>query len=121
MGHSCRICRRIRANEKFSRKGHKNHICKDCTKKPKEERDAIDQTNEIFGYLKQSNISKKNLSRLEELSHSTNDHIALLASVALKVGRVKPHKRRRLKFLAKEHRDLLEQLKETGLITAHHW
>lgn len=41
MGHYCRICGRTRANEKFTGKGHKNHICKDCTResgrKPKEE------------------------------------------------------------------------------------
>lgn len=33
MGHYCRICGRTRANEKFSGKGHKNHICKDCSGK----------------------------------------------------------------------------------------
>lgn len=33
MGHYCRICGRIRANEKFSGKGHKIHVCKDCSGK----------------------------------------------------------------------------------------
>ena len=33
MGHYCRICGRTRANEKFSVKGHKNHVCKDCSGK----------------------------------------------------------------------------------------
>ncbi len=33
MGHYCRICGRTRANEKFSGKGHKNHVCKDCSGK----------------------------------------------------------------------------------------
>lgn len=33
MGNYCRICGRTRANEKFSGKGHKNHICKDCSGK----------------------------------------------------------------------------------------
>lgn len=37
MGHYCRICGRARANEKFSGKGHKNHICKDCSGKPKQQ------------------------------------------------------------------------------------
>lgn len=37
MGHYCRICGRNRANEKFSGKGHKNHICKDCSRKPKQQ------------------------------------------------------------------------------------
>ncbi|MEL6406520.1 MAG: hypothetical protein AAFR81_19280 [Chloroflexota bacterium] len=31
-GHFCRECRRHRANEKFSGKGHQQHICKDCNK-----------------------------------------------------------------------------------------
>jgi protein-arginine kinase activator protein McsA len=43
MGHWCRICDRNRANEKFSAKGHKNHICEDCAKKPKEDIEIIDQ------------------------------------------------------------------------------
>lgn len=29
-GHYCRICGRYRANEKFSGKGHRTHVCKDC-------------------------------------------------------------------------------------------
>lgn len=33
MGHYCRICGRTRANEKFSGKGHKNHVCRDCSGK----------------------------------------------------------------------------------------
>lgn len=31
-GHFCRICHRYRANEKFSGKGHRQHICKDCNR-----------------------------------------------------------------------------------------
>jgi hypothetical protein len=30
VGHYCRICHRRRANERFSGKGHRDHICKDC-------------------------------------------------------------------------------------------
>lgn len=33
MGHYCRICGRTRPNEKFSGKGHRNHICKDCSRR----------------------------------------------------------------------------------------
>jgi ribosome-binding protein aMBF1 (putative translation factor) len=33
MGHYCRICGRLRANEKFSGKSHKNHVCRDCSRK----------------------------------------------------------------------------------------
>lgn len=67
----------------------------------------------INGYL-------KNLSRLKKLAASTNAEIANLAQIALAVGRVKPGKRGRLKFLAQHHRQLLAQLEESGLIVAHY-
>ena len=119
-GHYCRICGRCRPNEKFSGKGHRNHICKECARKPKTEIDAIDQTEEIFSFLSQSNISKKNVNRLTELVASESNEIAELAGIVLEVAKVKPHKKRRLKMLARERRDLLEKLRDTGLIFAHH-
>lgn len=121
MGHWCKICNRVLPNEKFSGKGHKNHICKKCAKLPKEKLEEIDQKNEIFGYLRRSNISKKNMARLKKLSTSPNEKIAELACIVFEIGRVKPHKRRRLKFLARNHKDLLRKLDETGLILAHHY
>jgi hypothetical protein len=88
---------------------------------PKDEREAIEQEDELFGYLKQSNISAKNISRLKILAASQNPRIAELAGIVLKVAEIKPRKRRRLVVLAGEHRDLLEDLERTGLILAHHW
>lgn len=121
MGHWCKICDSVLPNEKFSGKGHRNHICKNCARLPKEELTAIMEKDEIFGYLKQSNISKKNMARLNRLSASSNKRVAELARIVLEVGQVKPHKRRRLKYLAREHKDLLKKLEETGLILAHHY
>jgi hypothetical protein len=37
MGHYCEVCQRDRANERFTRKGHKNNICKDCASKVKQQ------------------------------------------------------------------------------------
>lgn len=34
-GHYCKVCGRVRSNESFSGKGHKNHICKKCAKRSK--------------------------------------------------------------------------------------
>lgn len=121
MGHYCRICGETRPNEKFSGKGHKNHICKDCAKLPKDEIARTEQMEEIFNYLSQSNISSKNISRLSKLSKSSIPDVAEHAAIVLEVGKVKPHKRRRLKYLAKNHRELLNKLEETGLIFAHHY
>jgi hypothetical protein len=48
MGHYCRICGRQRPNERFSGKGHKIHVCKRCQAKPKTERRAIEDQDDIF-------------------------------------------------------------------------
>ncbi len=121
MGHYCKICDSSRPNEKFSGKGHKNHICKDCSAKPKEEVAAIEQENEIFGFMNQSNISRKNIARLRKLTLSDNSRVSDLAAIMLEVALVKPHKKRRLKVLAKEHRELFVKVSESGLIYAHHY
>lgn len=88
---------------------------------PEANRRSIEQSDEIFGYLRQSHISQKNLGRLRTLAASDDPHIAELAAIVLEVGAVKPYKRRRLKVLARERRDLLAALERTGLILAHHW
>ena len=36
-GHYCWSCDRMRANEKFSGRGHARHLCKDCARLGKEE------------------------------------------------------------------------------------
>ncbi len=88
---------------------------------PREKREAIEHQDEIFGYLQQSHISERNLRRLRTLASSEDPRTAELADVVLDVARVKPYKKRRLKVLAKERRDLLQKLEETGLIYAHHY
>jgi len=88
---------------------------------PKKERQSIEQKDEIFNFLRQSHISDKNISRLEELHGSEDTEISELAGIVLEVAKVKPYKRRRLKVLARERRDLLEKLDKTGLILAHQW
>jgi hypothetical protein len=120
MGHWCRICGCNKPNEKFSGKGHRVHICKECSKKSKEEIDALDHEEEIFDFMSQSNISSKNIARLNKLKQSENKHISELALIVLEVARLKPHKKRRLEVLSKEHRELFVMVKESGLIYAHH-
>jgi hypothetical protein len=87
---------------------------------PKSNRDAIEQEEEIFDYLKQSHISAKNTARLGQLAASPDPRIAELATIAIEVAEVKPFKKRRLKVLARERKDLLDALERTGLIAAHH-
>ncbi|RLE27994.1 MAG: hypothetical protein DRJ65_01165 [Acidobacteria bacterium] len=106
-------------NEQFSGKGRARHICKTCKRLPVEERDAIEQMDELYGYLAQSHISKKNVKRLQLLSESQNPKIATHASIVLDVARVKPYKKHRLKYLAKNHPEILRNLNDTGLRMAH--
>jgi uncharacterized protein (DUF4415 family) len=103
------------------RKGRQIHVCKECARMPKEEREAIEQEEEIFHYLRQSHISDKNVARLKELAGSSNERIAEHAALVLEIARIKPYKRKRLKVLARTRRDLLDKLEDTGLIFAHHW
>ena len=87
---------------------------------PKPNRDAIEQEEEIFNYLKQSHISATNTARLRTLAASDDPRLAELAAIVIEVAEVKPFKKRRLQVLARERRDLLHALERTGLIAAHH-
>jgi succinylglutamate desuccinylase len=87
---------------------------------PKPNRDAIEQEEEIFNYLKQSHISATNTARLRTLAASEDPRLSELAAIVIEVAEVKPFKRRRLQVLARERRDLLDALERTGLIAAHH-
>jgi len=118
MGHYCRLCERVRPNERFSGKGHRIHVCKDCSRLPKEERRRRELEDEIAGFLRQSNISERNLARLSALAASRRPEIAALARAVLDVAKVTPHKRKRLAFLARNHRHLIVTLEKTGLIWA---
>ena len=116
MGHYCKVCGCERPNEQFSGAGHKIHVCKRCHSLPKTERQTIEATDHIWGFMQQSHISEKNVARLEKLAKSEDDQVARLAALVLKVARAKPYKTRRGKFLAQKHPDLLRELRDTGLI-----
>lgn len=47
-GHYCRICGEYKANEKFSCKGHAQHICKSCKSKMKESAVICDDNSGLF-------------------------------------------------------------------------
>lgn len=88
---------------------------------PKDRRETIEHKEEIFGILKQSHISAKNVSRLNNLRSSADNEVSQLASIVLEIAEVVPYKKRRLAKLAHDRRDLLMKLESTGLIWAHHF
>jgi hypothetical protein len=79
---------------------------------PREQLDRVERMDELYGFLDQSNISKKNIARLEILTQHANGAVKDLALLILEVVRVKPHKWRRWKFLGKNHPALFERLKD---------
>ena len=116
MGHYCWVCGRTRANEKFSGKGHARHVCKDCQRLPREERDAVQALRDIEGFLDQRNISDKNISRLKSLLRSPNQEVHQKAELLLAVARIAPRKRKRWGLLARQEPELLNRLIEAGLL-----
>jgi hypothetical protein len=83
---------------------------------PREKRDAVLHEREILGFLEQSHISTKNLVRLRVLGRFENTRIAELARLVLDVGAATPYRRRRIRILARERRDVLNRIEEAGLI-----
>lgn len=119
MARWCRICQNEKPSEKFSGAGHRALICKACQAKPKAEIEAIQHAEEVYGFLKQSHISAKNVNRLRVLALSPDQQVADWATITLEVALIKPYKRRRLGFLAGANPELLRKLEESGLIFAH--
>jgi hypothetical protein len=116
MPHYCRHCERYLANERFTGRGHHQHLCKECSRRPKGEIRKADQLREIASFLRQSHISSKNCERLEVLTESGDQEVSQLAELVGRVASVCPYKRRRLKNLARKNRELIRLLEEAGLI-----
>ncbi|MBA3815471.1 MAG: hypothetical protein H0X29_02935 [Parachlamydiaceae bacterium] len=113
MGRYCTICAQIRSNERFyagGHGGHKNGICKQCQKLPKGDLNFINAREELFGYWEQSNISSMNINRINQLLHFPSEEIQKLAQITYDVASVKPHKKKRLGWLRKNHRDLYDRM-----------
>ena len=115
MSHYCWICDRSRANEKFSGKGHARHICKDCARLPREERDRAQALRDIQSFLSQRNISAGNTSRLKQLCKSPDERVQRQAAMILEVAKLAPHERDRIARLAGRAPDLLNQLAAEGV------
>ena len=58
-GHFCYVCGEHKANEKFSGRGHANHICKQCQALP------ITKRNEMIAVRKLDNMAFRYLSQTE--------------------------------------------------------
>jgi sugar phosphate isomerase/epimerase len=117
LGRFCILCEHIRPNEAFGGKGRRARICRKCRRLPREQQDRLLHEREILGFLGQSHISHKNVARLRALAGSANAHIAGLATLVRDVATVAPHRRRRIRTLARQRRDLLKRMEVARLIS----
>ena len=117
MGLTCRVCGKERPHEAFSGRGHRIQVCKTCQPVTKtDEWKAAQVQNEIWGYLNQKNISRKNQERLKTLCESTNPTVAEQARLVLEVARIKSHKVRRFSLLREKHPELITRLRNACLL-----
>lgn len=114
MGRTCKVCGSSRPHEKFGGRGLRRVICSECRRLPKDEITRILVTEEVYHFLEQSNISKKNIARLESLTSIEDESFQQLRGLVLEIAKAKPHKKRRWKFLRKEHPELLERAVQSG-------
>jgi len=115
-GHYCWVCQSYRPNEKFTGKGHKNHICKKCSSKPIEYLNKIRFKEEMIGYWSQKSMSKKNVARLQELVNSSIGEISTLANIMLKVVIKYPNRKKRISQVVRNNKELVPELEKVGLI-----
>ena len=79
-GHYCRICGEYKANEKFSGKGHAQHICKQCAKLPVEKRNEIRTVNRLMNLPFW--LSKEQRSWLEKMRKDEREDVRSAAEWA---------------------------------------
>jgi len=75
-GHFCWSCQRLRANEKFSGRGHARHLCKDCSRLGKEEINYRQATRNMDRLLTwDGRIRRGRLQQLEEYLKHENERV----------------------------------------------
>lgn len=119
MPHYCWLCGRSRANERFSGRGHRDHVCRECQKLPAAEKNRRRALVHMEGILGQSRIAEKNVRYLRSLAPSRAADVAEWAAVLLEIARVHPGRRNRLRRL-KRHPELWARMRRLGMVEDFH-
>lgn len=90
-------------------------VCRRCRQRPKDEQQRILATDEVYGFLDQSNISAKNILRLRELETIDNMTFQSLRTIVLEIATLVPRKRKRWKNLSDKHPLLLQSMVDSEL------
>jgi len=78
-GHYCKVCGEIKANEKFTGKGHASHICKKCFKKSGAQQSEEIAIDKIYKLTRYSNLSKQNRKMLEAYLKDSRENVKLVS------------------------------------------
>lgn len=89
--------------------------CRQCRQRPKDERQRILATDEIYGFLDQSNISQTNIERLEQLSSIDDSTFQKLRTMVLEIAILSPRKRKRWAKLREKNLELFQRIVESSL------
>src|SRR5436305_12475027 len=117
MGHFCWMCQRHRPNEAFSGKGHARHLCKECSRLPKESRERRRRLDNLHDMLfRQSRISPKNIGMAMEWAAGDDPEVTALALIVAEVGRYHPGKRKRLGRMKHDRPALWERMIAADLL-----
>lgn len=119
MPHFCWMCGRSRANERFSGRGHRDHVCRECQKLPATEKDRRRALIDMERMLEQSRISEKNVRYLRSLTSSPVPEVAEWAAVLLEMARLHPGRRHRLRRL-KRYPELWARMHRLGIVEDFH-
>lgn len=71
--HYCRICGEYKANEKFSGKGHAQHICKECQSLPEDVKADMIRCNEVERAAFKYPMSRQDWELLEKYAKKYKD------------------------------------------------
>lgn len=77
-GHYCKICGEHKANEKFSGKGHANHICKACASLPAAAKAECQTMNRLLN-MPMRRLTDSEKKWLENRVHDSRPEVAELA------------------------------------------
>ncbi|HYM61514.1 MAG TPA: hypothetical protein VEZ11_11555 [Thermoanaerobaculia bacterium] len=120
MGNFCWMCERIRPNEAFSGKNHHRHLCRECARLPKSERERKRWLDALWEMLhRQSNISRKNLQMAAMWASEGDAEVAALANLVIDIGIAHPHRRKRLPFIRRNRPELWKRMVAAGM--AEEW
>src|SRR5262245_53840480 len=112
----CWMCDRLRANEAFSGRNRRRHLCRQCARRPRTERERGQKLRALWQILhRQSNISEKNIRMCTIWANDSDPEVATLAGLAVDIGRLHPRRRKRYGYIRHNDAALFQRMIAAGL------